>query len=94
MNLAVRTILATRLSWRRAPSQQPSKPQDEGGARRHVAFVETFAHERVHRLDRDQRVNKRVAPSHRIEFGKLFVTEPPWRRASVPRRPPPPQRTS
>eukprot|EP00966_Prymnesium_polylepis_P091225 2111351-Prymnesium_polylepis.2 len=30
-----------------------------------------------------------VARSHRIELGKLFVTEPPWRRTSVPRRPPP-----
>ena len=72
MNLAVRTILANQSFVAPCPPQPPSKSQDEGGEPAPRWLLLTFAHKRVHRLDRDQKVNKRVARSHRIEFGKLL----------------------
>jgi hypothetical protein len=43
-----------------------------GGRAGATSVLLTFAQKYDCRLDRDQKVNKRVARSHRIEFGKLL----------------------
>ena len=52
------------------PSSRPS-PRTRGAAGATLLLL-TFAQKYVCRLDRDQEVNTRVAPSHRIDFGKLL----------------------